>query len=632
MKLKLFLLSVIIMAIIQPVISENEIPKFSDRSEIPDQLKWDLSSIYTNWEDWESDLTRLTETYDKMAAMKGSLNEDPGNLIRFLELQEEGGKIGVKLYCYPFLFRSIDSRDVTANERYQQVNALMAGLATKVSWVSPELLEIPEDKMQSWIEEYEALQPFGFNLMRMYRSKKFVLDTDTETILSYFSLARSAPESIYTELSTSDIKRKEITLSDGSSVSMTPANYGQVVTYNKNRSDRAAAYEGFLEPYVAYENTYAAILNAIYQADWAAVKARGYTSFLQASLYGNAIPEEVYKNLIGTARSNTNPLQRYLVLRKKALGYEDYHPWDGSISITDFERKYPYDEAVKLVKQAVKPLGDDYLAEIDNCFAGGRIDVYETPGKTSGAFNMGVYGVHPYVLMNFNGTMDNVFTLAHELGHSLHSIFSGQNQPYSTAHYSSFVAEVASTFNEHLLLDYMLQNSDDPLERIALLNQAIGNITATFYRQSQFADFELQVRSLVEEGKPVNAKVLNEIMGSLNSDYFGEAVVPNDLSQRTWAYVMHFFELKYYVYQYATSYAASAHLFDKISNSSPEVQKKAVEQYINLLKSGGNDFPIEQLKKAGVDMTDPEVIASVANRLEQLVNQLENELIAIGRI
>lgn len=619
------------MATVQSAFSD-EIPNFSERSEIPKNLKWDLTSIYTDWVQWEEDVTRFSAIYEKMAALKGSLGADPENLIEFMKLQEQAGKIGVKLYCYAFLYRSLDSRDAAFNARFQEINGVMASLSTTISWVSPELLEIPEEQMQTWVAEYEALEPFRFNLTRMYRSKKFVMDTDTEAILSYFSLARSAPESVYTELSTSDIKRKEITLSDGNSLLMTPANYAQVVTYNKNRMDRATAFEGYLEPYVAYENTYAAILNAIYQADWAAVRARGYDSFLQASLYGNAIPEAVYNNLIVTAKSHTKPLQRYLELRKEALGYTEYHPWDGSVSITDYEKKYPYDEAVELVKQAVKPLGDDYLVEIEKCFAGGRIDVYETPGKTSGAFNMGVYGVHPFVLMNYNGTMDNVFTLAHELGHSLHSIFSSKSLPYSSAHYSSFVAEVASTFNEHLLLDYMLRNSEDPLERIALLNQAIGNITATFYRQSQFADFELQVRSLVEEGRPVNATVLNKIMGDLNMEYYGDAVVSNDLSQRTWAYVMHFFELKYYVYQYATSYAASAHLFDKITGSSPLEQQQAVERYLSLLKSGSNNYPIEQLKKASVDMTDPEVIASVANRLEMLVDQLEAELKAINKI
>jgi oligoendopeptidase F len=608
---------------------QNSVPKFSDRSEIPEKYKWDLTPIYKNWTEWEQDVNVLKGLYQKIAGMKGTLGANPKNLIEFATLEEQAGQVGIKLYCYSYLYRSMDSRNPEANSRFQEINGIMSALNTTVSWVSPELLAIPEEKTQEWIAGHKELEPYRFNLTKMYRNQKYVLDVDTETILSYFSLARSAPGGIYTELSTSDIKRKTITLSDGTEILINPGNFSQVLTFNKNRSDREAAFKAFFEPFVEYENTYAAILNAIYQGDWAAVRARGYENFLQASQYGNDIPAEVYLNLIETAKSNTAPLRKYLDIRRRVLGYSEYHPWDGSISLTEYNKIYQWEEGVNLVKKATEPLGREYSAEIEKCFSGGRIDVYETPGKTGGAYNMGVYGVHPYVLMNYNGTMNHVFTLAHELGHSIHSIFSSQNLPYGTHRYSTFVAEVASIFNEHMLLDYMLKQSKDPMERIALLNQAIGNIIGTFYRQSQFADFELQARTLVEQGKPVNATILNKIMGDINKAYFGDAVVENELSARTWAYVMHFFQLKYYVYQYATSYAASAHLFDKVSTGSRKDKKEATDKFIELLKSGGSDFPINQLRKAGVDMTNPEVIASVSRRLDGLVNQLEAELKAI---
>ncbi len=519
-----------------------------------------------------------------------------------------------------------------ANTRFQEISGLMSQLGTKVSWVTPELLAIPESTMNEWLSNNPKLEPFRFGLTNMYRNQKYVHDAETEKLLSYFSIPRSSPGNVYTELSTSDIKRKEVVLSDGSSLKMTPGNYSQVLSFNRNREDRENAYKAFFETYKDYENTYAALLNSVYQGDWAAVRARGYESFLQASLFGNNIPNEVYFNLIETAKSNTSSIHKYYDIRKRALGYDEFQSWDGSISLTEFEKKYSWDEASDLVYKAIEPLGKDYQNEIGLAFAGGRIDVYETPGKESGAYSMGVYGVHPYILMNYNGTLRQVFTLAHELGHSLHSIYSSRTQPFNTHRYSTFVAEVASVFNEHLLLDYMLKVSKNPMERIALLDQAIGNILATFYRQSQFADFEYQVRTLVEEGKPVNAVVLNGIMGDLNKAYYGDALVQNDLSSVTWAYVMHFFQLKYYVFQYATSYAASAHLFDKITQGSKKERKEATERYIELLKSGGNDFPIAQLQNAGVDMTNPEVISSVAKRLELLVNQLEVELKAIKAI
>lgn len=624
----------VILLIVMASISngQNEIPKYSDRLEIPEEYKWDLTPIYKDWSFWEQDVEKLKEIYSSMSNLKGTLGESPQHLIEYINLEEQAGKIGIKLYCYTYLYRSIDSRNTVANSRFQEINGILSSLSTTVSWISPELLSIPEERMLDWINNNEDLHPFRFSLTRMYRTKKFVLDADTERILSYFSMPRSAPGVIYTELSTSDIKRKEITFSDGKSIVMTPGNYSQVLTYSKNREDREKAYYAFLETYKEYENTYAAILNAVYQSDWAAVKARGYDSFLHSILYANDIPQEVYTNLIETAKSSSAPLKRYMDIRRRALGYNDYQFWDGSISITDFEKIYPWIEAESLVKKAVEPLGKDYLDEIEKCFAGGRIDVYETPGKAGGAYSMGVFGVHPYILMNYNGTMNHVFTLAHELGHNLHSTLSSQNLPYSTHRYSTFVAEVASIFNEHLLLDYMLKKSKDPNERIALLIQAIDNIVSTFYRQSQFADFELQVRTLVEEGKPVNAPILNGIMGNLNQVYFGDAVVQNELSSIVWAYIMHFYQLKYYVFQYATSYAASAHLFDKVTNGSKKEQVDATEKFITLLKEGGSDFPISQLKRAGVDMTNPDVIKSVSLRLNNLVDLLEKELKSIKKL
>ncbi len=629
---KLLLLFMIFPLAVTTLIGGNDIPKYNDREEIPEKYKWDLTVMYESWEEWEKDVERLKAIYDDMANMEGTLKESSQNLLEFLNKQQKTGEIGIKVYCYAYLARSIDTRNSEANSRFQQIAGLMSQLGTKMSWVAPELLEIPQETMMEWIESTPELEPYKFGLAKMYRNQEYVLEADKERLLSYFSNLRSAPGNVYTELSTSDIQRKEVTLSDGETMKMTPGNYSQVLSFNRNRDDREAAFRAFFTTYKEYENTYASILNAVYQGDWAGVRARGHESILDASLFSNDIPKDVYFNLINTAKNNTQAVQKYIDIRRRALGYDEYQQWDGSISLTDFQKQYTWDEASDLVYNAIAPLGNDYQKEIGKSFLGGRIDVYETPGKESGAYNMGVYGVHPFVLMNYSGTLRNVFTLGHELGHSLHSIYSSKNQPYNTHRYSTFVAEVASVFNEHLLLDYMLKQSKSPKERIALLDQAINNILATFYRQSLFADFEYQVRTLVEEGKPVNAPVLNDVMGGLNKTYYGDAMVHDDLSSVTWAYVMHFFQLKYYVYQYATSYAASAHLFDKVTTGSKRERKVATEKYIDLLKSGGSDYPINQLKAAGVDMTDPEVIISVARRLEVLVNQLEEELKKIDAI
>ncbi|MCB0743656.1 MAG: oligoendopeptidase F, partial [Ignavibacteriae bacterium] len=309
-----------------------------------------------------------------------------------------------------------------------------------------------------------------------------------------------------------------------------------------------------------------------------------------------------------------------------ALGLEKYYSYDGSISLVDSDKNYKYDDATKLVLASVKPLGNDYTSKLETALAGGWLDVYENPGKRSGAYSAGVYGVHPYMLLNYNETIDAVFTLGHELGHTMHTLLSQENQPFSTASYTIFVAEVASTFNERLLLDYFLQKTDDPKERIALIQQAIRGITGTFYFQTLLADFELQVHSMVEEGKPITANVLDGLMSDLYDVYYGDSQEKDEFLKSVWARIPHIYRSPFYVYQYATCFVSSAKIYTDMMKATGSEKDKIVENYLNLLKSGGNNYPMEQLKLAGVDLTKPETMNAVIDEFGKLVDKLEIEL------
>ncbi|MFH1121496.1 MAG: oligoendopeptidase F [Bacteroidota bacterium] len=602
------------------------------RENVPENLKWQLKDIYQDWNAWKADLAKAELIVDELADMEGTLGLSSSNLLRYFHLTDEYGKLGTTLYCYPYLMRSLDSRDPEVNNGFQTILAFFAESGQALSWSSSELVQIPEEKVMDWIKADKAFEPYRFSIENMYRLQEHVLPAEQEQLMSYFSRFSGTPSSVYTEVAVSDNVYPDFTRSDGEKVTLTYPMFTNIMTYSTDREEREKAYFAFYGNFKARENTMAAILNGVCLSDWAYAQAYKFDNTLQASLNAGNIPVSVYESLINTAKTNVEPLRRYIRLRKQVLGLSDYNSWDGSVSLGNFSGTYTFEEAASLIKEAMKPLGEEYNAELAKAFNGGWVDAFEGSGKETGAYSMSVYGVHPYILLNYDQTLDYVSTFAHELGHSMHSVFSSSNQPYSTASYTTFVAEVASNFNEELLLDYMLKSTTDHNERVALLNQAIVNLTGSFYRQSQFADFELQVHRLVEHGQPVNATVLNTIMGELNDSYNGSELATNELRNNSWAQIMHFYDRPYYVYQYATSYAAAVQIHKMITTGSDMERKEALERYLTLLKSGGNNYPVEQLKAAGVDMTSPEPILAVVQRLDQLVGQLEDELKAAGRL
>ena len=594
------------------------------RDNIGQEYKWNLSDIYENYSAWEKDFEKVGELKRELAKFKGQFGNE-GKLLEFFQKQEEMDKISYKLYRYPQLARDLNSSDKEAVEHLQKVQFLFAEISTELSWVNSELVDNREN-IEKWIEKKE-FDDYRFGLKNLFRLQKHILEEKESKLLSYYSSFFSAPRSIYSEVTVTDVEWPQVTLSSGEKVDVTPANYSKILSTNRNQEDRKLMFQMFYTIYEKKKNTIAAIYNSILQKGIASKKAYNYDSFLLSHLESDNIPEEIYLNLVNTAKNNTKPLQRYLKLRKKILGLEKYYNFDGSINLIEFDKEYEYDDAKEIVLNSVAPLGKDYVEKMKKAISEGWLDVFEAKGKRTGAYSAGVYGVHPYMLLNYNKTLDSVFTLAHELGHTLHTLYSDENQPFSMADYTIFVAEVASTFNERLLLDYMLENTNDPKERIALLEQEIGNIVGTFYFQALLADYEYQAHKLAEAGEPITAEVLSKIMEDLFDKYYGDIIEKDELIYIFWARVPHFFNSPFYVYQYATCFASSAILYEKMINSSDESERKeTLDKYIQLLSSGGNDFPMEQLKKAGVDLSKIETIEAVAKQFDLLLDKLEVEI------
>jgi oligoendopeptidase F len=599
-----------------------------DREAIEDKYKWNLRDIFQDWNAWQKSMDELDCLIAEITACKGSLGGDTDSLYKVLVLNEKIEMLSYRVYYYARLGRDTDTRNQDASAKLQQVQILFAKAGTAASWVSPEILEIPWATLENWLKE-ERFAPYRFGLENLFRQQLHVLDEDKEKLLSYFTQFESTPSAIYTDLSTSDIKFPTVTLSSGESVELTRANYGKLLATNRNQADRKLAFENHYQVFDANKHAYAAIYNSICQRDRAGAQARNYGSSLEAAVDHNNIPLAVYTNLVETVRANTEPLKRWERLRKKVLGLEEYHLYDGSIPIVEIDKTYPYEMATKWVQASVKPLGKSYSKKLKEALESGWLDVFPNTGKYPGAYSAGVYGVHPYMLLNYNETLDYVFSLAHELGHSLHTQLANETQPFATHDYTIFVAEVASTFNERLLLDYLLEETRDPKERIALLQQAISNLTGTFYFQTLLADYELQAHQLVETAQPVTVDALNAIIDSLLAAYYGDTVTPDDLYQVIWTRIPHLYNSPYYVYQYATCYASSAQIYKQIMDAPEKDRAKAVEHYLDLLKSGGNDYPMNQLLKAGVDLSSPEPVLAVIRQLDELVSRLEKEIDAL---
>ncbi len=597
-----------------------------NRTDIAQEFTWNLDDIFPDWSAWEGALKALESRIDEYAALKSTLHQSGARLLSAFQLNDALGKLAYTVYFYPSLKYDEDQRDNAVNARRQQVQALMARWQEATAWFNPELLSIPLATVRGWMDADAGLGVYRFAIEEVYRLQEHVLDEAGERLLSLSSRLSSAPNEAYGALSTSDAKFPEVALSTGETVTMSYGQYRAVLAMNRNQADRRAAFLGHYGAYNASINTYASLYHGVIQRDWFHARARGYRSTLEAALHGNAIPTSVLENLITTTKAGAAPLQRYHRVRRKALKLDTYFPYDFSIPLVEWDRKYDYSAMLAPIVDATRPLGAEYQARMRRGFSERWIDVYENLGKRSGAYSAPVYGVHPYMLMNWSETLDDVFTLAHEMGHSMHTMLSHEHQPFVYSDYTIFIAEVPSTLNEHLLLEHLLANTTDRNERIVLLQHAIDNITSTFYTQVMFADFELQAHRMVQNDAPVTAESLSALYASIFTAYYADSVDQEALTPITWARIPHFYNTPFYVYQYATCFASAARLAAELTEGSAASREEARLRYLKLLSSGGNDHPMTLLKNAGVDLSQPETVQATVDQLDKLVSRLESEV------
>lgn len=609
-----------------PEVAAPTRPATRDRSAIDERYRWNLADIYPDWQVWERDLDLIHELMERYKTFEGTLAEGPERLLEVSRLSDELGQLAYRAYQYPSLMQNQDTRDNTVQERLGRVRNLFARFRQATAWYTPELLRIPWDTMRQWLDSTPGLAPYRFGISEAYRQQEHVLDEAGERLLAYAGPFAGTPSQTYSMLANADVEFPEVTLSDGDTVVASHANYQNGLFTRRLQADREALFRAHFSVYDSRPNTWASIYNGVLQKGWFFAQARGYESVLAADLDDDNIPVSVVTTLIDTAREGTAPLRRYHALRRRVLGLERYRYFDAYLPLVELDWLLPYDSVTPRIVESVGVFGEDYQQTVRRAFDERWIDVYENEGKRSGAFSAGVYGVHPYMLLNHADTLSDAFTIAHEMGHTMHTVLSHAHQPFATAEYTIFVAEVASMTNEDLFLDLLLAEESDPTRRVALLQHAVDDICASFYRQAMFADFELRAHSAVEAGEPITSGALQQLYLATLHDFFGEALDDQEWYRNTWARIPHFYGSPYYVYQYATAKAAASLIHERMTTGDASDRADTVAGYLELLRSGGNDHPVSQLARAGVDFTSPEPVEALVRTMERLVTELERTL------
>ena len=594
-----------------------------ERSEVPPKYKWDLSSMYASNEVWNADREKFESMLPEIDEFKGHLADGGETLLSAIRKIEEINQIVVNLYVYAGLSSFEDLRVGDNSARFSEAQTLYAKFGEATAFFSPELLSIPEEKLARMIDNTQGLHMYRHSIDETLRLRKFTLSESEEKILAAASDPLGKFGSTFTALNNADMKFGEMTDEEGNTVELTKARYGSFI-YSTNRQVREDAWKGLHSEYEKVGNTLAANYEGHVKARAFLAKTRGYDSRLQAATYGSAIPEEVYTNLIKVSHEGAEPLQRYLELRKKALGVETLEVWDLYAPLVEPTMKdIAWEDAKKIVGDALEPLGEEYVKLYWKGFDDGWVDVYETVGKRGGAYSWGTYSSKPYLSLNYDGTLSDVSTLAHEYGHSIHSYLTRHTQPYVYGSYRTFIAEVASMTNEAILFQKMLKETKSKQEKIYLLQTYLDMFRGSFFRQASFADFEMQAHAMVESGSGLTKESLNKLYADVYKTYYGDAVNVDPLNASEWSRIPHFLRNdNFYVYQYATSFAAATALAKMIL----EEGEPARQRFLTMLKSGSNDYPIELLKKAGVDMTTPQPVYDTLTVFEGLVSELEQNL------
>ncbi|MGE8203376.1 oligoendopeptidase F [Heyndrickxia sp. NPDC080065] len=588
---------------------------YTSRNEVPEGEKWRLEDIYHSLEAWEADVDTIGQMTDRLKTYDGKIH-DGASLHTYLSEGEQVSYLFNKVYAYAMLQVDIDTRDTSAQSLQDRAKQLGVKLNAATSFFMPFLLSLDEVTLKKYIEEEQGLKYFEKNLFEIYRYKEHVLSKEKEEVLSQLGEALSAPSHTYGMMNNADIKFGDVTNDDGEKVELTRGMYSTLIEH-EDRSKREEAYKAYYKPYVQLKNSIASTLAASIKNNVTVARLRKYPSALEKSLFSDFVPKEVYENLIATTKENIAPLHRFSEIRKERLGLEELHQYDLSVPLVQgVKQEICFEEAYATMLKALSPLGEEYTKILESFKDARYIDVRETPGKRSGAYNLGVYGVHPFVLLNHRDDISSLFTLAHEMGHAMHSHFSHKTQPQITAKYSIFVAEVASTVNEVLLIHYLLNQENDTKTRQYLLNHFIDKFKGTLFTQVMFAEFEMKTHEKAEKGEPLNEKVFSEIYEGLFREYNGDIVVFDDEVKYGWSRIPHFYR-PFYVYKYATGFASAIHLADRILKG----DKETIASYLEFLKSGSSDYPLELLKKTGVDLTTPEPIQNALKQFGELVEE-----------
>ena len=583
-----------------------------ERSELDPQFQWDLTPMFESNAAWETALENLDAEIDSVAAFAGKLS-DAITIGAYLDATTELNRKVEQLYCYASMRHDEDTRGEAAQSMYARINSKYVKLITALSFAQPEILALPEETLTAIVND-PAVADYKFNLEDLLRSKPHTLSKAEEKLLASFGEVMQAPSEAYHNLEDADLVFDPAKNAEGEEVEVTGSNFVPI-EMGTDRVLRENAFRSFYKGYRQHINTMAATYAGAVKAATAEARARHYESSRAMSMAGENVPVEVYDNLVATVRKHMPAMHRYVRLRKKMLGVDELHFYDVYAPLVgDLKKSYTYETAQQMVLKAVAPLGEDYQKDVQKAYNEGWIDVYPNRGKRGGAYSGGCYDSNPYILLNFSGTLDSVSTLAHEMGHTMHSWRSRKHQPPQYADYTLFVAEVASTVNENLLIEQLLQNENDPQTRLYLLNQYLENFKGTVYRQTMFAEFEREAHAMVERGEALNASALNALYKRLVIDYFGDDMVIDDEIQYEWARIPHFYR-PFYVYKYAT-----------LSEGILKEGEPAVKRYKEFLSMGGSAYPLDELRHAGVDLATPAPVDAALEKFERILDDAEATL------
>ena len=591
-----------------------------ERNTIENKFKWTIDEMYPNEEAMDKDIQKLKDLIEESKKYKGTLADSEENLFQALNISEQASRLLQNLYVYTHMKSHEDTRINKNQANATKTDMLSTELSMATSYMVPEIIAMDSDKLENYLKS-EKLSYYKKHIDDILRLKPHTLNEREEELLAAVSDLSGVPENIYDMLSFADLQFPEIEDEKGEKIRVTHANFSLFLK-SKDARVRKDAFEAMYSVYNQYKNTFASTLYGGIKSEIFYAKTRKYESALQGSLFQDNVSVDVYNNLIDAVHENLDTLNDYIDLKKKFLGLDKINMYDLYVPLTEnFDMEIPYEKAQEIILEALKPLGEEYLENVKKAFSEGWIDVYGNEGKQGGAYSWGSYDSKSYILMSYKDDLNSLFTLIHEMGHSMHSYYSKNNQPYLYSGYKIFVAEVASTLNELLLINYLLKNASSKEEKIYLLNYYLEQFRTTVYRQTMFAEFEKICHGKVENGEPLTAEDFNNIYYDLNKKYYGESSEVNEDIALEWARIPHFYS-NFYVYKYATGFSAASALSKQIL----EEGDSAVDRYKEFLKSGGSEFPLDQLRKAGVDMEKKEAVDEALHVFKDLVKQLEKEL------